>query len=220
MKVAIIFGPPGAGKGTQCSLLDKRLGLKHISTGAIIRQEIASKSSLGMQVKGIVEAGQLVNDEVILSCLDSALQAFQGDQNSIVLLDGIPRNLAQASGLDDLLSRFQSRVDKVISLQADLDQLLVRFSKRWTCSVCHQVASIESKNEIASYKCSSCASVGSMVRRKDDELETVKDRFSIYEKETFPLISHYQDKGIFESIDGLLAPEVVYIKIASILLQM
>lgn len=220
MKVAVIFGPPGAGKGTQCSLLDKRLALKHISTGAIIRQEIASKSSLGMQVKSIVEAGKLVNDDVILSCLESALKSLKKDKDSIVLLDGIPRNLAQASGLDSLLTGFQSRVDKVISLQADLDQLLIRFSKRWTCSVCHQVASIAASDGIASYQCSSCGSIGSMVRRKDDELETVKDRFSIYEKETFPLISHYQNREIFQSIDGLLAPEVVYVKIASILLQM
>ena len=129
MKVAIIFGPPGAGKGTQCSLLNSRLGFKTISTGAIIRQEIASQSHLGLQVKNIVESGQLVNDDVILSCLENALKSFPIENDSIILLDGIPRNLAQAAGLNALLASFNGCVNKVISLQSNLESLLDRFSR-------------------------------------------------------------------------------------------
>lgn len=220
MKVAIIFGPPGAGKGTQCALLNSRLGFKTISTGAIIRQEISFQSELGMQVQQIVESGKLVNDDVILSCLESALKSLSLQENSVILLDGIPRNLAQAAGLDALLARFHGHVNKVISLHADLENLLERFSKRWTCSVCNKVESILQTQDISSYKCPSCGSIGSMLRRKDDDLQTAKHRFSVYQEETLPLISYYQDRGVFESIDALLAPEIVYIKAASILLQM
>jgi adenylate kinase len=220
MKVAIIFGPPGAGKGTQCALLNSRLGFKTISTGAIIRQEISFRSELGMQVQQIVESGKLVDDDVILSCLESALKSLHLQEDSVILLDGIPRNLAQAAGLDTLLARFNGHVNKVISLQSDLENLLERFSKRWTCSVCNKVESIVQAQDISSYKCSSCGSMGSMLRRKDDDLQTAKHRFSVYQEETLPLISYYQDRGVFESIDALLSPEIVYIKAASILLQM
>jgi adenylate kinase len=173
-----------------------------------------------MQVQQIVESGKLVDDDVILSCLESALKSLHLQEDSVILLDGIPRNLAQAAGLDTLLARFNGHVNKVISLQSDLENLLERFSKRWTCSVCNKVESIVQAQDISSYKCSSCGSMGSMLRRKDDDLQTAKHRFSVYQEETLPLISYYQDRGVFESIDALLSPEIVYIKAASILLQM
>jgi len=219
MKVAIIFGPPGAGKGTQCSFLSKRLGFTHISTGAMIRQEIASQSDLGLKVKNIVESGRLVEDDVILSCLESVLKTVSLQQDSLILLDGIPRNVAQAEGLQDLLASFQLKINKVVLLQADLDRLVERFSRRWTCNACGQIASISQHADISEYVCPACHAKGSMTRRKDDELETVKQRFSVYQEETAPLISYYQDKDVFEVVDALHSPEFVYVKIASILLQ-
>ena len=219
MKVIIFLGPPGVGKGTQCSLLSSRLGVKHISTGAIIRQEIASESALGLKVKSIVESGHLVDDKSIFDCLESALSIMKPKQNDLILLDGIPRNLSQAKEFDVLISKFSSKVDLVLSLSADLDKLLERFERRWTCSSCGKIDSIAPHTDISNYTCSSCAKSGTMFRRKDDEPETVKRRFTVYQQETLPLVSYYADRNNLSIIDGLRQPEIVYAEIVSILLR-
>ena len=219
MKVIIFLGPPGVGKGTQCSLLSTRLGVKHISTGAIIRQEIASESALGLKVKGIVESGHLVDDKSIFECLDSALNTMKLKQSDIILLDGIPRNLSQAKEFDVLISKFSSKVDLVISLSAELDKLIERFARRWTCSSCGKIDSIVLGTDMTNYVCNNCEKIGTMFRRKDDEPETVKKRFTVYQQETEPLVSYYADKNNLSIIDGLCQPEIVYAEIVSILLR-
>lgn len=219
MKVIIFLGPPGVGKGTQCSLLSSRLGVKHVSTGALIRQEIASKSVLGLKVKGLVEAGNLVDDKSIFACLENALSAMPLGQNDIVLMDGIPRNLSQAKDFDGLLRKFSAQVDLVLSLTADLDKLVERFEKRWTCSACGSIDSIPLDADMPQYACSNCGKLGSMYRRKDDDPETVRRRFSIYQQETFPLVSYYADRGLLSVVDGLKSPEFVYAEIVSVLLR-
>lgn len=219
MKVIIFLGPPGVGKGTQCSLLSSRLGVKHISTGAIIRQEIASESPLGIKVKGIVESGHLVDDKSIFECLESALNQMNLKQSDVILLDGIPRNLSQAKEFDVLIGKFSSKVDLVLSLSAELDQLIERFEKRWTCSACGKIESLSPQTDISKYICTSCEKVGTMFRRKDDEPETVKKRFTVYQQETQPLISFYADRNNLCVVDGLQHPEIVYAEIVSILLR-
>ncbi|KAB8029755.1 adenylate kinase family protein [Fluviispira multicolorata] len=219
MKVIIFLGPPGVGKGTQCSLLNSRLGVKHISTGAIIRQEIASESALGLKVKGIVESGHLIDDKSMFLCLENALSSMTLNQNDIVLMDGIPRNLSQAKEFDTLLSKFLSKVDLVLSLTADLEKLVERFERRWTCSACGKVDSIAAHTEVSRYSCVSCGKLGSMFRRKDDEPETVRRRFTVYQQETFPLVSYYADRNLLSIVDGLKSPEIVYAEIVSILMR-
>lgn len=200
-------------------MLSSRLGVKHISTGAIIRQEIASESALGLKVKSIVESGHLIDDKSMFECLEHALTALKPNPNDIILMDGIPRNLSQAEDFDDLLSKFSSKVDLAISLSADLDKLVERFERRWTCSSCGKVDSISSQTDISKYACSSCGKLGSMFRRKDDEPETVRRRFAVYQKETLPLVSYYADKNYLSIVDGLKPPEIVYAEIVSILLR-
>jgi adenylate kinase len=219
MKVIIFLGPPGVGKGTQCSLLSSRLGVKHISTGAIIRQEIASESALGLKVKSIVESGHLVDDKSIFECLKNALILMKPKQNDLILLDGIPRNLSQAKEFDVLIGEFSSKVDLVLSLSADLNKLLERFEKRWTCSSCGKIDSIAPQADISNYVCINCDKLGTMFRRKDDEPETVKRRFTVYQQETLPLVSYYADRNNLSIIDGLRQPEIVYAEIVSILLR-
>jgi adenylate kinase len=219
MKIIVFLGPPGVGKGTQCSLLSTRLGVKHISTGAIIRQEIASESELGLRVKGIVETGHLVDDQSIFSCLENALTSMQPKHNDIILLDGIPRNLSQAKDLDLVLNKFSSKVDLVLSLSADLDKLIERFERRWTCSSCGKIEAIPQQTNIGHFVCTGCGKQGTMFRRKDDEPETVRKRFTVYQKETLPLASFYTDKNNLCVIDGLRHPEFVYAEIVSILLR-
>jgi adenylate kinase len=219
MKVIIFLGPPGVGKGTQCSLLSTRLGVRHVSTGAIMRQEIASESSLGLKVKHVVESGHLVDDQSIFACLEHALHSMKLARHDVILMDGIPRNLSQAKEFDKMLKQFSSQVDRVISLTADLDKLVERFQGRWTCSACGKIDSIFSSVDVLQHKCRHCLKVGTLFRRKDDEPETVRHRFSVYQKETSPLVSYYGKKNCLSTVNGLRSPEMVYAEIVSILLR-
>lgn len=221
MKLVIPLGPPGVGKGTQCALLSTRLGFKHISTGSIIRKEIQSQSELGLRVKSIVESGNLVDDKTIFLCLEKALNNLEGmSEESTILLDGLPRNLSQAKDLDLLIQKMSFASVQVVCLEADTNLLLERFQSRYTCSTCGNVESILRTNsvDLSSYKCKSCSAVGSMFRRKDDDASTVKHRLELYQKETSPLISFYKDRNIISFVNGLMAPEYVYVKVASFLI--
>lgn len=222
MRIGILLGPPGIGKGTQCALLSQRLGFKHISTGNLIRQEIAALTPVGVKVKNLVEAGMLVDNETILKCLESSLKNSSFSSTDLLLLDGIPRNLFQAEGLEKLLtSQFGAKVDSVVSLSSDLSALVERFRKRATCSKCGHIESIAPSSAVAlnSLKCTSCGTAGSLIRRKDDEPETVQKRFHIYEQETLPLVSYYREKGILVTVNGLDRPEYVYAKVAHSLIE-
>lgn len=222
MKLAIFLGPPGVGKGTQCSLLSSRLGFKHISTGSIIRKEIQSKSELGLRVQGLVESGNLVDDKTIFLCLEKALGNLTCSSQTTILLDGLPRNLSQAKELDSLVQRTSFESVQVVCFDADAELLKQRFQFRYTCSNCGNVESIDVEKQnvmsFETYQCKSCQSVGCMVRRRDDEASTVKHRLDLYQKETLPLISFYKDKNIISFVRGLLPPEFVYVRVASFLI--
>lgn len=211
----IFLGPPGAGKGTQCALLQERLGFTHVSTGALIRKEIASQSSLGKSVKAIVESGNYVDDKTIVACLLSHLSTFDHKANAVVLLDGIPRNIIQA---EELKAIFGKQFQGVIALSADLEQLSERFIKRWSCTKCGK---IESFDEAPSqdYVCPSCSAVSSYARRKDDEPEVVKSRLKIYTKQTEPLVDFYKKENMLYTFDALAPIEEIYVAIASLILQ-
>lgn len=222
MRIGILLGPPGIGKGTQCALLSQRLGFKHISTGNLIRQEIASLTPVGIKVKALVEAGMLVDNDTILKCLESSLKSSSFSKTDVLLLDGIPRNLAQAEGLEVLLaSEFKTKVDCVVALSADPNALVERFRKRATCSKCGHIESVPPSSPIAlnSLKCSSCGTLGSLTRRKDDEPATVQKRFEIYEQETFPLVSYYRKRDALTTVNGLDKQEYVYARIAHTLID-
>ncbi len=220
MKLVIFLGPPGVGKGTQCSLLNSRLGFKHISTGSIIRKEIQSCSELGLRVKNLVESGNLVDDKTIFLCLEKALNELSFSSEATILLDGLPRNLSQARDLEVLVQKYSFESVRVISLKADMELLTQRFNNRVTCSVCGNVDSLEEKNidNVKTYSCKACNSVGSMYRRKDDEVSTVRHRLDLYQKETLPLVSFYEEKNIINFVDGLMHPEFVYVRVASFLI--
>lgn len=217
MKVVVFLGPPGAGKGTQCNLLNERLGIRTVSTGEVIRREIASKSDLGLRVKEIVEKGNLVEDVIAFQCLENAIQDMSLKSKDIILLDGIPRNLAQAEMMDAFLQKFSAKVNTVVALTADTGELERRFANRWTCSSCGYIDSITDTANITSYVCNKCGKIGTMLRRKDDD--AFKKRFEVYQAETFPLISHYSDKKLLYSVNGLQPVEFVYAEIVANLLK-
>jgi adenylate kinase len=220
MKLVILFGPPGVGKGTQCSLLSSRLGFKHISTGSIIRSEIQSQSKLGLRVKELVESGNLVDDKTIFECLDKALASLDGKQDSTILLDGLPRTLNQAEELEKLIKRLSFDSVQVICLEADVECLVKRFETRFTCSKCSNVETVpfERHNLLTDHVCKSCGSVGTLYRRRDDEPSTVRHRLDLYESETLPIVSFYKDRKIINFVDGLKTPEYVYAKVVSFLI--
>ena len=224
MKLIIILGAPGVGKGTQCALLSQRLGYKHISTGSIIRKEIQSQSPLGLRVKTLVDSGNLVDDESIFLCLENALSRFLSSEkknfNDTILLDGLPRNLSQAQNLNQLIEKVGFKSVQVVCLEANRELLVQRFQNRLTCSSCQNVQSLQGKDTLnfSGYSCQACGTVGSMVRRKDDEAETVQYRLNLYEKETLPVASFYQEKEIIYFVDALMPPEFVYVRVASFVL--
>lgn len=217
-KVVVFFGPPGVGKGTQCGLLAERLGVKHVSTGGLLRAEIGSGSELGRTVKEVVSAGKLVNDELLFSCLGSFLKRSSLD-SGVLLLDGVPRNVPQVSGLDAILSGFGLKVDAVVSLVAPVEMLVERFSKRWTCS-CGQVEAFESEAIAMSAKCQKCSSVGRFSRREDDRPEVVSNRMEIYHNETAPVQALYSKRGKVFEVDGLKPVETVYVGVAKCILDL
>lgn len=214
MKVCVLLGPPGAGKGTQASLLSGRLGGAHISTGLIIRNEIASGSTLGKTVKSVVESGQLVSDDLLFECLNSGLSQLSKEL-PFLLLDGVPRTVSQVSKLDEVLSKLGLKVDVAVAVSAPLERLVERFSKRWTCSSCGNVTSLETEAQAATETCSKCGKVGLFNRRPDDEPEAVRTRFEVYEKETAPLMDIFQKRGLLKQVDGLRPVERVYVDVAN-----
>jgi adenylate kinase len=215
LKVIVLFGPPGAGKGTQAGLLASRLGAKHLSTGSLLREQIACGSSLGLRIKGIVESGRLVGDEVLFEALDAELGAMKGSSESLLVLDGVPRTESQVELLDASLERVGASVHSVLYISAPVQKLVERFARRWTCRSCGNVFSFGSVAEAEGVACSSCGTQGSMYRRVDDAPEAVERRFRVYEEETLPVVSKYRLRNLVFEIDGLQSPELVYARVAA-----
>ncbi len=217
-KVFVFLGPPGVGKGTQCSLLVERLGVKHVSTGSIIREEIAAASELGKQVKDLVQGGGLVEDALLFSCLNAFLHRCDLS-SGILLLDGVPRTVSQVTTLCSVLSGMGLEIAGVISLAASTDELVIRFSKRWTCA-CGNVTSLELEAYANTQACLKCGKVGLFSRREDDQTQVVSRRMEIYRNETEPISEIYRRTGKLREISGLRAVELVYVDVAHCLVEM
>jgi adenylate kinase len=215
MNCFVFVGPPGSGKGTQCALLSQRLSFTHVSTGALIREEIASGSSLGKAVKQLVESGGLVDDETIVKCLSSHLDGLSETRKKIILLDGIPRNLKQAHLLSNMLP---GAISGVIYLSADPKELVARFAKRWHCTKCGKVESFE-YSPSSDYLCPACGKENSYKRRKDDEPTVVLSRFEIYQQQTTDLLNYYKNLKILYEFDALQPIEVTYAHVGALILQ-
>ncbi len=218
MKVFVIFGPPGVGKGTQCALVAERLSVQHVSTGSIIRGEIASGSDLGKRVKDIVAGGNLVDDATLFSCLNGFLSRADLSKG-VLLLDGVPRTTSQVSGLDDVLSKLNLKVNGVISITAPVEDLISRFSKRWTCS-CGYVGAFDSEGLARAAVCPKCSKSSSFSRRDDDRPEVVSKRMSVYRQETEPVAALYRDVGKMNEIDGLRPVEAVYLDVGRCIVEL
>lgn len=181
----ILFGPPGSGKGTQSDKIVEKFGLIHLSTGNLLRQEIADKTPLGLEAKNFMDKGQLVPDEVVIGMIDSCLEKHADAKG--FLFDGFPRTVAQADALDKLLSLKKAGISKVIALEVDEDELTKRLVKRGETSG----------------------------RSDDTNEEVIRKRFAVYRNETQPVANYYKQKGKLEAIKGVGTIDEIFAAIGS-----
>ena len=211
----ILLGPPGAGKGTQAKRLYDRHKLVQLSTGDMLRAEVASGSALGKQAKQVMEAGQLVSDAVVIGIIDKRIDA--PDCKSGFVLDGFPRTEKQAIALDEMLTRKGKKIDCVIELAVDEDALVERISGRFACAKCGAGYHDKFQRPKKEGVCDVCGGT-KFTRRKDDNAETVKARLKAYREQTAPILPYYnKKKGLLQRVDGMADPDAVTEEIAGVL---
>jgi adenylate kinase len=196
----VLLGPPGAGKGTQAERIAARYGIPHLSTGDMLREAVAADTEVGRRAKAIMEAGQLVPDEVMNRLVAERLA--QPDAARGFVLDGFPRTLAQAQALDDLLEQRDQRLDAVLELAVDDDALVDRISGRFACARCGAGYHDRFKQPKVEGVCDVCGG-REFVRREDDKPETVRARLKAYHEQTAPLLPYYRNKGLLIAVDGM-----------------
>lgn len=182
----VLMGAPGSGKGTQAALIVKELGLPHISTGDLLRAAVAAGSELGKQAKAVMDRGELVSDDIVLGLLEERLAA--DDAAGGFILDGFPRNIAQAEALDALLDRLGQPVDEALQIDIDEEQVVKRIAKR---------AALEG--------------------RSDDTEETVRNRLNVYAEQTAPVVDYYAQRGVLSRVLGDGSIEEVFERIRAVL---
>ena len=195
---AILLGGPGAGKGTQADLISRRLGLAHIASGDLFRQEQASGSDMGKIAKSYMEKGQLVPDEVTVKMILGRIS--QPDCASGILLDGFPRTLEQAKALDEALGKTNQGIDLVLHIKVPREELIRRLSGRWICRECQTPYNVVEAPPKVAGKCDKCG--GELYQRADDAEETVQKRLDVYVAQTAPLIEYYASAGKLAEVNG------------------
>lgn len=198
--VLILLGPPGAGKGTQARMLEEDFGLVQLSTGDLLRAAVAAGTEAGKQAKAVMEAGQLVSDDIVLAILKDRMA--QPDVARGIILDGFPRTDGQAASLDGLLQASGQRVNAAISLEVDDEAMVGRVSGRFTCADCGEGYHDEFKRPAKAGTCDKCGGTA-FKRRADDNAETVRERLKAYHAQTAPLIAYYEGKGVLERVDAM-----------------
>ena len=182
------MGPPGAGKGTQARRIAESTGMKHLSTGDMLRAEVAAGSELGLLAKGFMDRGDYVPDSNIIAMIQQYVSDPAG-----VLLDGFPRTLVQAKSLDESLSAAGLPIDKVVHMSVDTDELVKRLSRRAVCSSCQTPYNMVSDAPSNEGVCDKCGS--EVIVRDDDKPESVMNRMKVYEKLTAPVLNYYKSRG-------------------------
>jgi adenylate kinase len=208
----VLFGPPGAGKGTQSQLLVEKLNLTHVSTGDLLRAAMKNQTALGREAKKFVDAGNLVPDNIMLGLIKEVLATNKGG----LLLDGYPRNSAQAQALDILLNEEKSSLKKAIFLEVPKELLKSRLIGRRVCTMCGTAYHLELRPPKKEGICD--LDGGILEHRADDLADVIENRLNVYEKNTAPMKEYYKSDGRFISIDGVGDPKLVVQRIKKVLI--
>jgi adenylate kinase len=208
----IIFGPPGAGKGTQSDFIVKKFNLFKLSTGDLLREEIKKKTPLGIKITSIVNSGSLVSDELINSLIEKIVSNIS--YKNRIIFDGYPRNLSQAENLNKLLLKYEQKIDLVIRLKVSLNVIKKRITGRVVCSKCGKIynkffnpAEVDQK----------CCKKDFLKKRDDDNVDVAIKRYETYEKSTEPVLDYYNKMNLVKDVNGEAKIEVIYSEIISFL---
>ena len=196
----ILLGPPGAGKGTQSSMLVEHHGMRQLSTGDMLRAAVKAQTPVGVEAKKVMDAGELVSDAIVSALIEAELEAMGDDVGAI--FDGYPRTEEQARQLDEILAKHDRKLDHVIELAVDEDALVERITGRFTCASCGEGYHDTFKQPEVEGVCDRCGST-EFKRRPDDNEETVRKRMQEYRAKTAPILPYYDERGIVSRVDGM-----------------
>ncbi|MEW5826814.1 MAG: adenylate kinase [Candidatus Bipolaricaulota bacterium] len=201
----VFLGPPGAGKGTQAKRVTAALGLAHLSTGDVLRDEVARRTPLGEKAKGYMDRGELVPDALIIDMVRGRLTGASG-----FLLDGFPRTVAQAKALETITA-----IDVVITIDLSRDEVVRRLAARRVCRSCGAIFNLTFNLKPGETKCPTCG--GELYQRDDDTASVIENRYDVYERSTSPLIAYYRERGLLRSVRGDVGSDAVFEEILRIL---
>jgi adenylate kinase len=210
----ILLGPPGAGKGTQAKILEEKWGLKQLSTGDMLRAAVAAGTEFGRKAKAVMDRGDLVSDDIVVAIIAERLD--QPDVKKGFILDGFPRNTAQAEALGAMLKAKGLKLDAVVEMKVDDVALISRIAGRFTCAKCGKGYHDSFEKPKVAGTCDSCGG-SEFTRRADDNEATVRSRLDIYNKQTAPLVDYYGKAGNLRTIDGMAEISQVTSQIAKLL---
>jgi adenylate kinase len=208
-----MLGAPGSGKGTQAQRIQKEYGLPQISTGDLLRKAVADKTPLGVQAKKAMDAGELVSDDIVLGMIKE--RVAQPDAAKGFLLDGFPRNTAQADSLAALLKSLKLALDRVVLMDVDFDVLMKRLTGRRTCSKTGAVLNIYFSSPAELEACRKAG--GELLQRDDDNEATIRNRLQVYERQTAPLVDYYTKLGLLKTVPATGEVDAVYARLKSAL---
>ena len=209
----VFLGAPGSGKGTQAQRLMADRGIVQISTGDLLRDAVARGTDLGLRAKAAMDAGELVSDEIVLGMIRQRLE--QPDATQGFVLDGFPRNLAQAAALESLLAGIDQPLDAAVLIDVDFDILMKRLTGRRTCSLTGKLLNVHFSPQAELDACTSAG--GELIQRADDNEETIGKRLTVYREQTAPLIEHYRTAGLLRTVNGVGTTDEVYQRLLGVL---
>ncbi len=208
----VLLGPPGSGKGTQASVLEKRRGVVHIASGDLLRANVRDNTALGQQAKPYMDRGELVPDGLILDMMADRLS--QPDAQKGYVLDGFPRTVKQAEALGERLSKLRQDLDAVIYLRVPEAEILRRLGGRRTCPQCNAVYHVDTMPPKQEGVCDKCGT--KLVQRDDEKPEVIQKRLTVYSEQTQPLLDYYRERGLLQEIDGTIGVDNVIAEIEAI----